>query len=50
MKVPITTGAVTDSGSEYTGFIGVIIGYILYTKQVNCERWLVDRPRDWNAG
>ena len=22
----------------------------LYTGQVNCERWLVDRPRGWDAG
>ena len=28
VQVPITTGTVTDSGSEYTGFIGVIIQYI----------------------
>ena len=21
----------------------------IYTRQVNCERWLVDRPRGWNA-
>ena len=28
VQVPITTGTVTDSGSEYTGFIGVISGYI----------------------
>ena len=25
---PITTGTVTDSGSEYTGFISDIAGYI----------------------
>ena len=48
-QVLITTGTVTDSGSEYTGFIGVISGY-LYTRQVNCERWPVDRPHGWNAG
>ena len=28
VQVPITTGTVTDSGSEYTGFIGVISQYI----------------------
>jgi len=22
----------------------------IYTGQVNCERWLVDRPFGWNAG
>ena len=49
VQVPITTGTVTDSSSEYTGFIGVISRYI-YTRQVNCERWPVDRPSDWNAG
>ena len=27
-QVPITTGTVTDSGPEYTGFIGVISQYI----------------------
>ena len=50
VQVPITTGTVTDSGSEYTGFIGVISGYTVYTRQVNCESWPVDRPRGWNAG
>ena len=28
IQIPITTGIVTDSGSEYTGFIGVISRYI----------------------
>ena len=28
LQVPITTGTVTDSSSEYTGFISVICGYI----------------------
>ena len=28
VQVPITAGTVTDSGSEYTGFIGVISRYI----------------------
>ena len=28
VQVPITPGTVTDSGSEYTGFIGVISIYI----------------------
>ena len=31
VQVPITTGTVTDSGSEYTSFIGVISGYIYKT-------------------
>ena len=31
VQVPITTGTVTDSSSEYTGFIGVISGYIYKT-------------------
>ena len=31
VQVPITTGTVTDSGSEYTGFISVICGYICKT-------------------
>ena len=31
VQVPITTGTVMDSGSEYTGFIGVISGYIYKT-------------------
>ena len=29
--VPNTMGAVTDSGSVYTGFIGAISGYIYRT-------------------
>ena len=31
VQVLITTGTVTDSGSVYTGFIGVISGYIYKT-------------------
>ena len=31
VQVPITTGIVKDSGSEYTGFIGVISGYVYKT-------------------
>ena len=51
VRVPITTGTVTDSGSEYTGFYwGDKSIYNIYTRQVNCERWPVDRPRGWNAG
>jgi len=38
----------TDSSSVSTGFIGRWAD--IYTGQVNCERWPVDRPRGWNAG
>ena len=31
VQVPITKGTVPDSGSEYTGFIGMISGYIYKT-------------------
>ena len=31
IQVPITTGTVTNSCSEYTGFIGAISGYIYKT-------------------
>ena len=34
VQVPITTVTVTDSGSEYTGFIGVISGYIYKTGEL----------------
>ena len=34
VQVLITTGTVTDSGSEYTGFIGVISGYIYKTGEL----------------
>ena len=34
VQVPITTGTVTDSGSEYTGFIVVISGYIYKTGEL----------------
>ena len=34
VQVPITTGTVTDSGSEYTGFISVIGGYIYRTGEL----------------
>ena len=34
IQVPITTGTVTDSGSEYIGFIGVISGYIYKTGEL----------------
>ena len=50
VQVPNTTGTVIDSGSVYSGLLGAISGYIQYTGQVNCERWLVDCPRGWNAG
>ena len=49
VQVPIATGTVMDSGSVYTGLLGVISGYI-YSGQVNCERWPVDRPSGWIAG
>ena len=34
VQVPTTTGTVTDSGSENTGFIGVISGYIYRTGEL----------------
>ena len=34
VQVPITTCTVTDSGSEYTGFIGDIGGYIYRTGEL----------------
>jgi len=34
VQVPITTGTVTDSGSEYTGFISDIGGYIYRTGEL----------------
>jgi len=33
----------------FNGLLGAISGYI-YTGQVNCERWPVDRPSGWSAG
>ena len=52
VQVQNTTGTVTDSGSVYTGLLGVISKriYIPGTGQVNCEPWPVDRLRGWNAG
>ena len=34
IQVPITSGTVTDSGSECTGFIGVISSYIYRTGEL----------------
>ena len=34
VPVPITTGTVTDSGSECSGFIGVISSYIYRTGEL----------------
>jgi len=34
VQVPITTGTVTDSGSEYTAFISDIGGYIYRTGEL----------------
>ena len=34
VQVPITTGAVTDSGSECTDFISDIAGYIYRTGEL----------------
>ena len=34
VQVPISTGTVTDSGSEYTGFICDIGGYIYRTGEL----------------
>ena len=48
VQVPNTTGTVTDGGSVNTGFIGRLAD--IYTGQVNCERWPVDRQCGWNAG
>ena len=34
VRVPIATGTVTDRGSEYTGFIGVICRYLYRTGEL----------------
>ena len=34
VQVPNTTGTVTDSGSVYTGLLGVISGYIYRTREL----------------
>ena len=34
VQVPIITATVTDSGSEYTGFISVIGGYLYRTGEL----------------